>query len=72
MPKTTQPTLELTGDFHVEPGFKNTYGRVTNWKLMDRRGNRLATLTTRTDAVRMAGILSRAYSILKQGEQANG
>lgn len=69
--KQGQTALPLTGDFHVVPGFRNSRGITTNWKLLDRKGNRLATLTTKTDAVRIAGILSRAYAILKQGE-ANG
>lgn len=66
--KTTQPALELSGDFHVEPGYRNPYGRVTSWKLLDRKGNRLATMTTRQDAQRVASILGRAYAILKREE----
>jgi hypothetical protein len=67
-----QPALELTGDFHVEPGYKNPYGRVTNWKLKDRKGNRLATMTTKQDAVRIADILTKAYAILQRERQTDG
>ena len=69
MKKTAQTSLELTGDFRVEPGFRNPYGRVTNWKLLDRQGNRLATMTAKQDAVRMASILRRAYAILQREKQ---
>ncbi|MBA3752743.1 MAG: hypothetical protein H0X01_01045 [Nitrospira sp.] len=69
--KLTQPVLELTGDFYVERGRVNPYGRVTNWKLMDRKGNKLATLLTQQDALRIAAILSKAYAILQREESAN-
>ena len=58
-PKSAPQPEPRPNAFHVTPGWIDTADRTRTWNLMDRNGGKLAEITTKRDAEKLANILNR-------------